>query len=206
MTRFITIDWGGTTLKGAVWTGNPQETTFFSAPGGNLRATSVDELRKTIQVIVDWLPREPAGAETHWVIGAAGAQDHDEERFRQTVRTIQPTAGSIQLIPDFSANHHAAFAGEDGILTINGTGSVRFGRHQTREERSGGWGYLLEETPGGAVLGRFALQGFLAWLEGEAMAKETAEQVQKDLGDSFDRKAILASLYGAIHLQLAHHL
>ncbi|MGC8793467.1 MAG: BadF/BadG/BcrA/BcrD ATPase family protein, partial [Bryobacteraceae bacterium] len=60
-----------------------------------------------------------------------------------------------------------ATAGEPGIITIAGTGSIAFGRNAGgRTARAGGWGYVFGDEGGGFDLVRQALRAALRWEEG----------------------------------------
>ncbi len=60
-----------------------------------------------------------------------------------------------------------ATAGEPGMITIAGTGSISFGRNAARETaRAGGWGYIFGDEGGGFDLTRQALRAALRQHEG----------------------------------------
>jgi N-acetylglucosamine kinase-like BadF-type ATPase len=60
-----------------------------------------------------------------------------------------------------------ATAGEPGIITIAGTGSIAFGRNpEGRTARTGGWGYLFGDEGGGFDIVRQALRAVLRSEEG----------------------------------------
>ncbi|MDX2181319.1 MAG: BadF/BadG/BcrA/BcrD ATPase family protein [Bryobacteraceae bacterium] len=60
-----------------------------------------------------------------------------------------------------------ATAGEPGIITIGGTGSIAFGRGRGgRTARAGGWGYVFGDEGGGFDLARQALRAALREEEG----------------------------------------
>jgi N-acetylglucosamine kinase len=60
-----------------------------------------------------------------------------------------------------------ATAGEPGIITISGTGSIAFGRNAAgRSARAGGWGYIFGDEGGGFDLARQALRAALRFEEG----------------------------------------
>jgi N-acetylglucosamine kinase-like BadF-type ATPase len=60
-----------------------------------------------------------------------------------------------------------AIAGEPGIITIAGTGSIAFGRNvEDRTARAGGWGYLFGDEGGAFDLTRQALRAMLRAEEG----------------------------------------
>jgi len=60
-----------------------------------------------------------------------------------------------------------ATAGEPGIITIAGTGSIAFGRNREgRAMRAGGWGYIFGDEGGGFDIARQALRAALRMEEG----------------------------------------
>jgi len=60
-----------------------------------------------------------------------------------------------------------ATAGEAGLITIAGTGSIAFGRNREgKTARAGGWGHLFGDEGGGFDLTRQALRAALAFEEG----------------------------------------
>jgi N-acetylglucosamine kinase-like BadF-type ATPase len=68
-----------------------------------------------------------------------------------------------------------ATAGEPGVVTIAGTGSIAFGRNAAGETaRAGGWGYLFGDDGGGYDIVRQAVRAALRFEEG--WGPETALQ------------------------------
>ena len=60
-----------------------------------------------------------------------------------------------------------ATAGEPGIITIAGTGSIAFGRNAAgKTARAGGWGYVFGDEGGGFDIARQALRAALRFEEG----------------------------------------
>jgi N-acetylglucosamine kinase-like BadF-type ATPase len=60
-----------------------------------------------------------------------------------------------------------ATAGEPGVITIAGTGSIAFGRNpEGKTARAGGWGYVFGDEGGGFDLARQALRAALRHEEG----------------------------------------
>jgi len=60
-----------------------------------------------------------------------------------------------------------ATAGEPGLITIAGTGSIAYGRGTSGESaRAGGWGYLFGDEGGGFYITRQALRAALRFEEG----------------------------------------
>ena len=60
-----------------------------------------------------------------------------------------------------------ATAGEPGLITIAGTGSIAFGRNAAgKTARAGGWGYIFGDEGGGFYIARQALRAALRFEEG----------------------------------------
>ena len=60
-----------------------------------------------------------------------------------------------------------ATAGEPGLITIAGTGSIAFGRNAGgKTARAGGWGYIFGDDGGGFYIARQALRAALRFEEG----------------------------------------
>ena len=60
-----------------------------------------------------------------------------------------------------------ATAGEPGLITIAGTGSIAFGRNAGgKTARAGGWGYIFGDEGGGFYIARQALRAALRFEEG----------------------------------------
>jgi N-acetylglucosamine kinase-like BadF-type ATPase len=60
-----------------------------------------------------------------------------------------------------------ATAGEPGLITIAGTGSIAFGRNASgKTARAGGWGYVFGDEGGGSYIVRQALRAALKYEEG----------------------------------------
>ncbi|MFL0247214.1 N-acetylglucosamine kinase [Candidatus Clostridium stratigraminis] len=55
----------------------------------------------------------------------------------------------VKAVNDAEIALASLLKGEDGILTISGTGSISYGLYNGRTERSGGWGHLLGDEGSG---------------------------------------------------------
>ena len=60
-----------------------------------------------------------------------------------------------------------AHAGEPGIITVAGTGTISFGRNAAgKYARAGGWGYVYGDEGGGFDIVRQAVRAILRYEEG----------------------------------------
>jgi N-acetylglucosamine kinase-like BadF-type ATPase len=113
------------------------------------------------------------------------------------------------LIPEFAAvsrilvTHDAlialsgACAGEPGLITIAGTGSIAFGRAADgRTARAGGWGYIFGDEGGGFGIVRQALRAALRFEEGWGPATELGLKLAQATGAA-DANQLLHWFYTA---------
>ncbi len=201
MRTIVSIDWGGTSIRAV----RIAQGRIFSAPpiaAANIRSISTEKLRDVSNRLS--ISLNVASEATDWLIGAAGAADLDAaERVNKLVLSISGPKSTCRIFPDFLCNHAAALGGKTGILSVNGTGSLLYAESDQQELRLGGWGYLLDECPSGALFGKLALQSVLGFIEGDQAAREISEQYGMQFGDP-DRQKILNDLYRADNQQ--HHL
>jgi len=94
--------------------------------------------------------------------GMSGGPQDKQEILRQIV------PAELLLVSDDSVIALAgATAGEPGIVTIAGTGSIAFGRNPSgRTARVAGWGYIFGDEGGGFDIARQALRAALRAEEG----------------------------------------
>lgn len=100
-------------------------------------------------------------------VGLAGA-GRDDVRQRIT-DALRPTLNGAPLVVVHDAHiaHYAAWGDASGALLLVGTGSLVYARTEAGDElRAGGWGDRLGDDGSGAALGRAALRGALAALDG----------------------------------------
>lgn len=94
--------------------------------------------------------------------GMSGGPEDKEAILRQ----ILP-AGIVVVTDDAVIALAGATAGEPGIVTIAGTGSIAFGRQADgRTVRTGGWGYIYGDEGSGFDIARQALRAVLRADEG----------------------------------------
>lgn len=100
-------------------------------------------------------------------VGLAGA---GREPVREAVAAaLRPAldGAALAVTHDADIAFHAAWGDGSGALLLVGTGSLVFARTDEGETvRAGGWGSLLGDDGSGAALGRAALRGLLAALDG----------------------------------------
>lgn len=122
------------------------------------------------------LPREVEFAAV--CAGFSGGPADKEALLRQLVRTPQVTVTTDALIALSGAT-----AGEPGIITVAGTGSISYGRNAERKvARAGGWGYIFGDEGGGFDLARQALRAVLRHEEGWGPPTALREMLLSETG------------------------
>ena len=95
-------------------------------------------------------------------LGFSGGPADKEPILRQLLNT-----GRLLVTTDALIALSGATAGEPGVITIAGTGSIAFGRNAAgRTGRAGGWGYLFGDEGGAFHIARQALRAALRFEEG----------------------------------------
>jgi N-acetylglucosamine kinase-like BadF-type ATPase len=95
-------------------------------------------------------------------LGLSGGVEDKEAILREILRVEK-----MMLTIDAVIALSGATAGEPGIITIAGTGSIAFGRNAAgKTARAGGWGHLFGDEGGGFDLARQALRAALRHEEG----------------------------------------
>ncbi len=108
---------------------------------------------------------EQAGIEPHFesaVLGFSGGPADKEKLVHELIRTRH-----LLVSHDALTALVGACAGEPGIVTIAGTGSIAFGRNaKAVTARAGGWGYIFGDEGGAFDIVRQALRAALRRDEG----------------------------------------
>ena len=94
--------------------------------------------------------------------GMSGGPDDKAAILGEILRTER-----LEVTDDAAIALAGATAGQPGIITIAGTGSIAFGRNtEGRTARAGGWGYLFGDEGGGFDIVRQSLRAALRSEEG----------------------------------------
>jgi glucosamine kinase len=160
---FLAIDGGGTRTTCAVAEDSNVLGTG-SAGGSNIVRVGEADARANLHAAIAQACHrasiKPASFE-HTVIGVAGAS---VPQIADTIRRIlaEIVGGEIAVVGDMVIALEAAFAGQQGVIVIAGTGSIAFGRNPAGQTaRAGGWGYAISDEGSGHWIGRSAVTAAL---------------------------------------------
>ena len=122
--------------------------------------------------------------------GMSGGPDDKQGILRQILRTRELIATTDAVIALAGAT-----AGEPGIITIAGTGSIAFGRNAGgRSMRAGGWGYIFGDEGGGFDIARQAVRAALRMDEGWGPATSLRDALIRATG-GHDANAVVHLFY-----------
>lgn len=123
----------------------------------------MDDLKHTFKSLFDTIRNEqPAGFEHIQSVcaGIAGLENfHSRDELHTYLKDAFKPNTRVELCPDALTALYSGTNGEPGIVNIAGTGSIAFGvTTDGGFVRTGGWGYLLDQSGSGYGIGRDALQ------------------------------------------------
>lgn len=89
-------------------------------------------------------------------LGLAGVKSIDMNALKERLKTKYET--NIEIYDDAVIAHAALLGGNDGILTIAGTGAICLGKKGEKYKYSGGWGHILGDEGSGYWIALQALK------------------------------------------------
>jgi len=169
MQLFLGVDGGQSGTQAVI--GDPDGRVIGAGSGGPCNhAAAAEGRQKLLRAVTDSVGAAcaQAGLDARQVRFAAacfGMSGGPEDK-QAILRQILP-ADLLLVTDDAVIALAGATAGQPGIITIAGTGSIAFGRHaDLRAARVGGWGYVFGDEGGGFDIVRQAVRAALRSEEG----------------------------------------
>ncbi len=101
---------------------------------------------------------------------AGAARPEVAQRIRAILESV--VSGEIEVVGDVVVMHEAALAGQAGVVVIAGTGSIAYGRNDSRETaRAGGWGHAISDEGSGHWIGVQAVSVVVGSCDGGASTR-----------------------------------
>jgi N-acetylglucosamine kinase-like BadF-type ATPase len=183
----IGIDGGGTSCEGVLADEKGNGIARDTGGPANLQVKGIDKGIAVVKSVVEKLV-EMEGINMTQVVsivaglaGAGRAEIRDEAQ--RSLEGIWPGI-PFKVVTDADVALEGAFAGDDGVVLVSGTGSICFGRNASGQTaRAGGWGHLLGD------------EGSATWVALEAI--KAALQVQDGRLPAGELRSILAASLGA---------
>lgn len=182
----IGIDGGGTHTRGALYKG---EEILSVSKSGTTRIGAVgvgESCERTLNVIID-LCAQAKIEHTEIdavVVGLAGVWlDEEKKRSAHLLKTLgrghKFELNDLIVTSDAEIALEGAFDGEDGIITIIGTGSIALAKTKDGLSRCGGWGIELDDEGSGAWIGREGLTAVVRAIDGRGQKTIMTEKVEE---------------------------
>ncbi|MCI0765896.1 BadF/BadG/BcrA/BcrD ATPase family protein [Bacillus sp. TL12] len=182
MKYMIGVDGGGTKTEAIAFDQNGKEIARSMSSFGNVLLDyekAVSHIMQAINQCQQSLSKENCVC---ICLGLAGVKSIDMNALKERLKTKYQT--NIEIYDDAVIAHAALLGGNDGILTIAGTGAICLGKKGEKFEYSGGWGHILGDEGSGY------------WIALQALKRMTIE---------YDKGAQFCNLSTAIQNQVPIH-
>jgi N-acetylglucosamine kinase-like BadF-type ATPase len=141
MSTVLGIDIGGTHSRGRL-VADGRVVAEAVAPSASLTAAGRANAAQALGSLLSQLGLAPGAGLEAICVGTGGSGAAEAGDFLLGLLSPLTTAGAVLVVNDVRLVLAAAGL-EDGVACEAGTGSIVVGLYRGREERSGGWGYLL---------------------------------------------------------------
>ena len=181
MKYIIGVDGGGTKTEAVAY--DFQGNIIVTSVKGfanllNNREKALNNIVDSIREIMDVLKEEEL---VDLYLGIAGSEVGDNAKIiKDTIKNELKT--DCVLMNDAEIALKAMLRGNDGILTIAGTGSIAFGVKNNSSVRCGGWGNLLGDEGSGYKISIDAIKRMIFEEENSLPKSELTTRIMKRLG------------------------
>ncbi|MCY6959934.1 BadF/BadG/BcrA/BcrD ATPase family protein [Clostridium brassicae] len=148
MDYVIGVDAGGTKTEAIAYDLSGKQLTMSVTGFGNLVLKKDEAINNILEAIGNCISRLGKEGLKKIYVGAAGMEvgDNADIIYKSVTEKFDI---DVVVINDGELALKAVLKGEDGILTIAGTGSICIGIQDNIKERCGGWGHLLGDEGSG---------------------------------------------------------
>lgn len=144
----IGIDGGGTKTEAIAYDILGNELCRAYTGFGNLSVKKDVAIKNIIESINEVQNKLKSNNCVYICLGLAGVESgNNKETIEREITKRFNT--NVLALNDADIALAALLKGQDGVLTISGTGSICYGKHKDRSERSGGWGHLIGDEGSG---------------------------------------------------------
>ncbi|MGM9960643.1 MAG: N-acetylglucosamine kinase [Allobaculum sp.] len=181
----IGVDGGGTKTRFVLFDTKGKEVSELSLGTCHVLQVSEEEAVQVLRKGVDTLCKENGINQQDVVVSLGLAGYGNDPLLRQKIRTITERAlentSQILINNDAKIALYGALNGEDGILMINGTGSIGLCKAGSEIIRCGGWGYMLGDEGSAYWIAKRLLNAFTKMADGRSEKTLLYNQLKKQL-------------------------
>ncbi|WP_052447503.1 N-acetylglucosamine kinase [Clostridium polynesiense] len=176
----IGVDGGGSATEAIAYTLEGEEITHGISGFGNIVINKEEGLKNIEIAILQCMQNLRPSNCVHIYAGLAGAYTGNNKEVIQKYLEIRFPA-SVTVISDADLAFNALLKGEEGILTIAGTGSISFGIHNNEYIRAGGWGNLISDRGSGYHIAINAFKQIIAEKDAGAAPSYLSREIMRAL-------------------------
>lgn len=181
MKYIIGVDGGGTKTEAVAY--DFQGNIIVTSVKGfanllNNREKALNNIVDSIREIIDVLKEDEL---VDLYLGIAGSEVGDNAKIIKDIIKNELKTDCV-LMNDAEIALKAMLRGNDGILTIAGTGSIAFGVKNNSSVRCGGWGNLLGDEGSGYKIAIDAIKRMIFEEENSLLKSELTTRIMKRLG------------------------
>ena len=204
MNYIIGVDAGGTKTEAAAYDLDGNRLAVSVAGPGNPGIdfdAALLNIKQAIAACVATLMENEVGLCKGICLGVAGIEV-GENAGLLTVAVEEAFGCRTLVVHDAVMTHAAYFHGNDGILTIAGTGSVCYGQYEGTTGRTGGWGHVLGDEGSGYWIGLQGLKQIAREADEGRPSSELSRSLMNRIGVP-DAAGVETFSYGAGKLEIA---
>lgn len=161
MEYIIGVDGGGTKTEATAYNLNDQALATFIAGPANpaIDYTNAEEnIRQAISRCILQMKTQGIEGDCKGIFMGVAGIEVGENKQRLEASITNTFCCKVFGLHDSELTHVALLKGQDGIITIAGTGSVSYGIYQGKAEKTGGWGHVLGDEGSGYWIALEALK------------------------------------------------
>lgn len=197
MDYIIGIDGGGTKTEAVAYTLEGKELSRALTGFSNVLIDKKEAIKNIITAIDECNLKIANSLENNKLVaiylGMAGGESEEVSSF--VTRTLTNKYGvKVKVVNDAVIAIAALLKGEDGILTISGTGSISYGVRQGKVKTAGGWGHLLGDEGSGYFIAIEALRLITLEEDMDKYPSDLSKALLKEMGIE-NRKDIINFVY-----------
>ncbi|MEG0773041.1 BadF/BadG/BcrA/BcrD ATPase family protein [Clostridium sp.] len=161
MKYIIGVDGGGTKTEAIAYSLEGKELCIARTGFGNVLINEEEAMGNIISAIDQCIAKihqclEHSKCEIIY-LGLAGSESGESSSFITRILSDKYKV-KVKVVNDAVIALAALLKGEDGILTISGTGSISYGIRHGKTKSAGGWGHLLGDEGSGYFIAIEALK------------------------------------------------